>query len=74
MIKYGFESLELNRITSSHFSKNLASGEVMKKNGMTKEGELKGHIFKNSEYHDLIIYGLNRDDFNDRNNRNNSLP
>ncbi|RDV10733.1 N-acetyltransferase [Pontibacter diazotrophicus] len=58
IIKYGFEKLKLNKLTSSHLAKNPASGRVMENCGMTKEGELKEQVFKQSEYHDLILYGL----------------
>ncbi len=63
MIKYGFNKLKLNKITSSHFRSNPASGKVMLKNGMTKEGELNEHILKNSKFHDLIVYGITRKEF-----------
>lgn len=60
IIKFGFDNLDLNKFTSSHLAKNPASGKVMEKSGMTKEGELKEHILKNSEYHDLVLYGLTK--------------
>ncbi|MGB5820687.1 MAG: GNAT family protein [Saonia sp.] len=63
IIQYGFENLDLNKFTSSHLAKNPASGKVMKNSGMTKEGELKEHILKQSEYHDLILYGLTKKDY-----------
>jgi len=64
MIKYGFENLNLNKITSSHLAKNPASGKVMENSGMRKEGELKEHILKQSEYHDVISYGLTKNHYN----------
>ena len=63
IIKYGFEHLDLNKFTSSYLAKNPASGKVMKKSGMTKEGELKEHVHKASEYHDLIVFGLTKAQF-----------
>ncbi len=63
VIRFGFESLGLNKITSSHFAQNPASGRVMQKNGMTREGELKEHIRKDNVYHTLILYGLTRSDY-----------
>jgi len=60
IIKYGFDNLDLNKLTSSHLAKNPASGKVMENSGMKKEGELKEHILKKSEYHDLILYGLTK--------------
>ena len=58
IIEFGFDKLGLNKLTSSHLAKNPASGKVMEKSGMVKEGELKQHIFKKPEYHDLILYGI----------------
>lgn len=60
IIEFGFKNLDLNKFTSSYLAKNPASGKVMENSGMKKEGELKEHIFKNSEYHDLILYGLTK--------------
>ena len=60
IIKFGFEELGLNKVTSSHFAKNPASGKVMLKSGMYKEGELKEHVLKNDTFHTLILYGLTR--------------
>ena len=63
IVKFGFETLRLNKLTSSHLDKNPASGKVMIKNEMIKEGELKEHILKGSTYHSLILYGLTRGDY-----------
>lgn len=63
ILAYGFNHLNLNKITSSHFANNQASGKVMSKNGMLKEGELKKHILKNNVYHDLIVYGLTKEQY-----------
>ncbi|UXR64775.1 GNAT family N-acetyltransferase [Bdellovibrio bacteriovorus] len=57
-ILYGFESLGLNKITACHMAHNPASGKVMVKAGMEKEGYLKQQILKNNEYVDLVVYGL----------------
>lgn len=63
VIKFGFENLDLNKLTSSHFAKNPISGKVMVNGGMKKEGHLKEHVQKNSEYQDLILYGLTKTDY-----------
>jgi len=60
IIEFGFDKLELNKLTCSHLAKNTASGKVMQNSGMNKEGELKEHILKKNEYHDLILYGITR--------------
>jgi RimJ/RimL family protein N-acetyltransferase len=60
IIEFGFKDLGLNKLTSSHLSKNPASGKVMQKSGMIKEGELKKHILKDEIYHDLVVYGITK--------------
>ena len=63
VIHFGFQKLNLNKIICSHFDKNPASVRVMINCGMTKEGDFKEHIYKNSAFHNLIIYGLTRKDY-----------
>ena len=59
-VRYGFEGLRLNRISASHFSGNPASGRVMQKLGMQREGCQRQHIRKGDRYVDLICYGILR--------------
>ena len=66
IIKFGFEQLALNKLTSSHFAKNLASGKVMVNSGMTQEGELKEHVRKDTTYHTLILYGLTKKEYTNK--------
>lgn len=58
VLKYGFCSLNLNRIHSGHFSNNPASGRILRKLGMKYEGTSRGHILKWGEYLDVELYGL----------------
>lgn len=46
IFKFGFKTLNLNKITAIYLTTNEASGKVMIKNGMIKEGELKDHDVK----------------------------
>jgi RimJ/RimL family protein N-acetyltransferase len=63
IIDFGFDKLGLNKLAASHIELNPASGKVMVKCGMTKEGELKEHICKNAIFHNLILYGLTKKDY-----------
>lgn len=63
VLRFGFETLELNKIYAIHLVKNPASGKVMVKNGMIKEAELKEHIKKSEEYQDVIQYRLTKREF-----------
>lgn len=58
IIKFGFSEINLKRIYATHFLNNQASGKVMLKSGMEKEGKLKCHTKKGNEYQDHIIYGI----------------
>ena len=57
-IAYGFESLNLHRIYASHLTRNPASGRVMQKIGMIREGCLRQHIKHWGVYEDYEIYGI----------------
>ena len=46
LIGYGFNELGLNRVFAEHMTRNLGSGRVMQKAGMTYEGTLRQHIKK----------------------------
>jgi RimJ/RimL family protein N-acetyltransferase len=62
-IGYGFNGLRLNRIHASYFLRNPASGRVMEKLGMTREGLRRQHVKKWGRYEDVIEYGLLRCDW-----------
>jgi [ribosomal protein S5]-alanine N-acetyltransferase len=63
VVSYGFTELNLNRIHAYHLSRNPASGRVMEKLGMTREGLLRQHAKKWGKYEDLVEYGLLREDW-----------
>jgi len=66
MVNYGFEVLGLHRIHASHFASNPASGRVMQKLGMTREGCLRHHVKKWGAFEDLVCYGLLREEWEGR--------
>ncbi|RNL80543.1 N-acetyltransferase [Sinomicrobium pectinilyticum] len=55
--------MKLNKIPATYLVENPASGKVMIKNGIIKEGELKKHTRKNGIYHSRIQYRLTRKEF-----------
>lgn len=63
VINYGFEKMGLNKIHAHHITGNPASGVVMRRNGMKREGFLRKHMFKNGVYEDVIQYGILKDEF-----------
>lgn len=62
--KYAFNELKLNKLIARHMATNPASGKVMTKIGMTKEGYLRQQIVKNSRFVDMVEYGLLKDEYN----------
>lgn len=65
ILKFGFEKIGLNKIYAVHLVENGASGKVMIKNGMIKEGELKEHTKKGDDYASLYQYRLTRNEYQD---------
>ncbi len=58
VMEFGFEELGMERIFCTHLAHNPASGRVMQKLGMQKEGVLRRHERKWGKFHDLIYYGI----------------
>ena len=63
IIKFGFQTMNLNRIEARCDVENIASARVMEKVGMQFEGILRQHIFTKGKYCDLKIYSILRQDF-----------
>ncbi len=63
IIKYGFVHLGLNRIEGQHDVRNRASGSVMKRVGMKKEGTMRNRMVNKGEFIDLDIYAILRKDW-----------
>jgi ribosomal-protein-alanine N-acetyltransferase len=62
-VRFAFETLELQRIFAHYIARNPASGRVMEKLGMRREGCLRQHRFKAGEYQDLMLCGLLKHEF-----------
>jgi [ribosomal protein S5]-alanine N-acetyltransferase len=60
VLAFGFKRLALNRIYAHHFVRNPASGRVMQKLGMSREGRLRQHVRKWGTFEDLELYGILR--------------
>jgi len=63
VLRYAFEERGLHKVTGSHFARNPASGRVMEKIGMTREGYLREHVRKGDRYEDLVVWGILRSDW-----------
>ena len=58
VVRYGFTVMNHHKITSSHMEGNPASGRVMQKAGMRREGVLIDEVVKDGRYHTMIVYGI----------------
>ena len=63
LLTFGFEVLKLNRIFAEHYARNPASGRVMQKIGMTREGMLRQHLLKDDRFEDSVVYGILRSEW-----------
>ena len=63
VIAYSFDTLHLNRVEAQHELTNPASGEVMKKCGMLREGTLRQRLRNKGRYVDVALYAILRDDY-----------
>jgi len=63
LLKYGFETLRLNRIQANIFESNLATRCVLKKTGFAKEGRLRKSVVKNGQIMDQLVFAILQDEF-----------
>lgn len=58
LLAYSFGTLGLNRVWAQHFARNPASGRVLEKLGMKREGVLRAHQRRFDQYEDAVVYGV----------------
>jgi RimJ/RimL family protein N-acetyltransferase len=63
IIKYAFEQLNLNRVSSRVYDFNLRSQRMHLKLGFREEGRRRQAKYVNGQYHDVIEYGLLRSEW-----------
>lgn len=66
IVRYGFECMNLNRIQARHMTHNPASGRVMEKIGMKKEGVLRQSFFRFGDFNDYAIWSILREEFSEK--------
>ena len=63
VIDSAFDRIDgLNRLEAQHDVRNPASGRVMEKCGMHREGILRGRLWNKSEFVDVALYSVLRSD------------
>jgi len=63
VVGYAFGEGGVNRVFACHFTRNPASGRVLAKIGMQREGTMRQHIVKWGEPVDVDYYGIVRGDW-----------
>jgi RimJ/RimL family protein N-acetyltransferase len=66
VIDFGFSGLGLARIYAQVIADNRASLRVLDKLGMVNEGVKRQHVHKARRLHDVVLYGLLRDEWSRR--------
>jgi RimJ/RimL family protein N-acetyltransferase len=63
VVGYAFDVLGMNRVFAFHFTRNPASGHVLAKVGMHREGTMRQHVRKWDENIDVDYYGIVREEW-----------
>ena len=62
ILQFAFQEKQFHKVFARHFQSNPASGRVLRKIGMKKEGVLIEHVIKDKQFEDLVYYGLIKTD------------
>jgi [ribosomal protein S5]-alanine N-acetyltransferase len=63
ILRFGFIEMDLNRIEADVSAENEASMRLLTLLGFTPEGRQRQQYFEEGKFHDLILFGLLRDDW-----------
>lgn len=63
LLRYAFYERRLNKFNDSVVEGNEASATMMRKLGCIQEGVRRQVIYTDGKYHDLILFGLTKDEF-----------
>ncbi|MDQ3365399.1 MAG: GNAT family N-acetyltransferase [Myxococcota bacterium] len=66
VVDFGFRELGLARIYAQVIEGNTASIHVLEKLGMVHEGVKRQHLLQARRLHDIVLYGLLRDEWDER--------
>jgi RimJ/RimL family protein N-acetyltransferase len=63
MVQYGFQRLNLNKITLGVYADHVRAIKVYEHLGFMIEGTQRRHLFRDGDYHDRHIMGILRDEW-----------
>jgi len=69
LVRFAFEDLKLNRVYAHHMVRNPASGRVLEKVGMKREGLLRQRVRKSGVFEDVVLLAILHDDWKQMNGR-----
>jgi RimJ/RimL family protein N-acetyltransferase len=67
LLHFGFSHLNLNKIHGDILFDNIANRKMCSKIGVIEEGVLMKHYFQNGKFRDVVIVGILRDEFYNKN-------
>ncbi|MBN8217459.1 MAG: GNAT family N-acetyltransferase [Spirochaetes bacterium] len=63
VVAWAFDDGGVHRLYGQHFATNPASGRVLEKCGMKKEGLLRRHFVRFEVAQDVVVYGILKDEW-----------
>ena len=66
IVDYGFKKMKLHRIFLRHIAFNIRGHKSYWKVGFKEEGRLRQHIFRDGYFHDQILMGILREEWQKR--------
>ena len=58
LLEYSFDTLALHRVHSRTFEFNERSAKHLLRTGFVQEGRQRDAVFRNGEFHDILLYGV----------------
>lgn len=66
LIDYLFHALGLGRVGATCDVANVPSSKLLDRVGLRREGTLQSALFHHSSWHDVLVYGITRDEWANR--------
>jgi RimJ/RimL family protein N-acetyltransferase len=66
LVDHLFQSTTANRVQSDTAVDNVAEQRALERIGMRREGVVRGAEYRDGRYHDHILYGILREEWDDR--------
>lgn len=64
LLDYYFNEVGYNKVEASVYGYNASSQSFHERFGFTLEGILRNHLYSRGRYHDTLVYGMLKDEFN----------